>query len=99
MMEALICVRFAAYFFRADGVYRAGFATEQKSYEEAVRDVHAALKRCNTILASKRFLLEDKITESDIMLLPTVVRFDAVYASLFKCAARCGFYCIMRYQT
>lgn len=71
-----------------NGVYRAGFATTQEAYEEAVIPLFEALDKLEARLASKRFLLGDKLTEADIRLFPTFVRFDAVYAIHFKCALR-----------
>ena len=44
------------------------------------------LAKCEEILSKNRFLLGDKFTEADLRLIPTAVRFDAVYATLFKCS-------------
>ncbi|HEY0962136.1 MAG TPA: glutathione S-transferase family protein [Pseudomonadales bacterium] len=71
-----------------NAVYRAGFATTQEAYEEAVIPLFAALDKLEAMLADRRFLLGDKLTEADIRLFPTLVRFDAVYAIHFKCALR-----------
>merc|ERR1712232_551125 len=71
-----------------NGVYRAGFATKQAAYEEAERDVHMGLEHCNEILSQQRFLCGDAVTEADVRLLPTVVRFDGVYASFFRCGRK-----------
>ncbi|CAM9465537.1 unnamed protein product [Discosporangium mesarthrocarpum] len=71
-----------------NGVYRAGFATSQASYEKACRDVFEGLSRCEELLSGNRFLLGGHFTEADLRLLPTALRFDAVYATLFKCSSR-----------
>lgn len=71
-----------------NGVYRAGFATTQEAYEEAVLPVFETLDKLEERLADKRFLLGDRLTEADIRLFPTLVRFDSVYVSHFKCALR-----------
>ena len=71
-----------------NGVYKAGFATTQDAYEEAVIPVFETLDKLEERLAGRRFLLGDKLTEADIRLFPTLVRFDAVYVSHFKCALR-----------
>lgn len=71
-----------------NGVYRSGFATTQEAYKEAVIPLFETLDRLEVMLGDKRFLLGDKLTEADIRLFPTLVRFDAVYAIHFKCALR-----------
>jgi putative glutathione S-transferase len=71
-----------------NGVYRSGFATTQDAYEEAVVPLFETLDKLEAMLADKRFLLGDKLTEADIRLFPTLVRFDSVYAIHFKCALR-----------
>ena len=68
-----------------NGVYRCGFATQQRAYESAERDVHDGLRRCDDTLASDRFLCGDTVSEADVRLLPTIVRFDGVYAPFFRC--------------
>jgi putative glutathione S-transferase len=67
-----------------NGVYRAGFATTQAAYEEAYRELFAALDTLEERLASRRFLMGDGITEADWRLFTTLVRFDAVYFGHFK---------------
>ena len=71
-----------------NGVYRAGFATKQPVYERACRDVFAALDRNEARLASRRFLFGARPVEADWRLFCTLVRFDAVYFSHFKCNLR-----------
>jgi putative glutathione S-transferase len=71
-----------------NGVYRAGFATEQRAYEEAARELFNQLDRLDERLAGSRFLTGEKPVESDWRLFVTLVRFDAVYVGHFKCNLR-----------
>ncbi|MGW0706264.1 glutathione S-transferase family protein [Streptomyces sp. NPDC002643] len=71
-----------------NGVYRAGFATGQKEYEEACAGVFRRLEALSRRLAARRYLVGDTITEADIRLFTTLVRFDAVYHGHFKCNRR-----------
>ncbi len=71
-----------------NGVYRAGFATKQDAYEEAFRDVFATLDWAEERLAGQRYLAGDRLTEADWRLFTTLIRFDAVYYSHFKCNLR-----------
>ena len=72
-----------------NGVYRTGFATTQLAYEEAFADVFATLQELETRLASGGpFLFGDRLTETDVRLFVTLVRFDAAYYGLFKCNLR-----------
>lgn len=71
-----------------NGVYRAGFATTQKAYEEAFGDLFDALDRIEDRLSRQRYLVGDRMTEADWRLFTTLVRFDAVYYSHFKCNLR-----------
>ncbi|HEX6020597.1 MAG TPA: glutathione S-transferase C-terminal domain-containing protein [Solirubrobacter sp.] len=68
-----------------NGVYRAGFARTQEAYDEAFRGVFAALDRLEQLLADRRYLTGDQITLADWRLLPTLLRFDAVYHTHFRC--------------
>jgi putative glutathione S-transferase len=68
-----------------NGVYRAGFATTQEDYAEACRAVFRRLEALSERLADRRYLMGDSITEADIRLFTTLVRFDAVYHGHFKC--------------
>jgi glutathionyl-hydroquinone reductase len=70
------------------GVYRAGFATTQEAYEEGFGDVFAALDWLDERLSRQRYLAGRRITEADWRLFTTIVRFDAVYYSHFKCNRR-----------
>ncbi|MGC9961760.1 MAG: glutathione S-transferase C-terminal domain-containing protein [Acidimicrobiales bacterium] len=67
-----------------DGVYRTGFAASQQQYEANVGRVFETLDEIEHRLASRRYLLGDEITESDVRLWVTLARFDAVYYSHFK---------------
>ena len=71
-----------------NGVYRAGFATEQTAYAAAAEAVFNELDRLEARLAKSRFLLGMKPLETDWRLFVTLVRFDAVYYSHFKCNLR-----------
>jgi glutathionyl-hydroquinone reductase len=71
------------------GVYRAGFATTQVAYEEAFSDVFIMLEELEErVSRGNAFLFGDCLTEADVRLLVTLVRFDAAYHSLFKCNLR-----------
>ena len=71
-----------------NGVYRAGFATSQEAYEEAARGVFATLDELEARLSRQRYLVGRQITEADWRLFTTLVRFDSVYYSHFKCNLR-----------
>jgi glutathionyl-hydroquinone reductase len=71
-----------------NGVYRAGFATRQAAYERAVGGLFEALDQMEKRLASQRFLLGERIVETDWRLFCTLIRFDAVYFGHFKCNIR-----------
>lgn len=71
-----------------NGVYKAGFATTQAAYEEAVFALFEALDELEDNLAHRRYLLGDQITEADWRLFTTLIRFDAVYHGHFKCNLR-----------
>ena len=71
-----------------NGVYRAGFATTQDAYEEAVEPLFESLEWLDTLLGSRRYLAGDRITEADWRLFTTLLRFDPVYVGHFKCNRR-----------
>ncbi|HEV2841325.1 MAG TPA: glutathione S-transferase family protein [Chthoniobacterales bacterium] len=71
-----------------NGVYRAGFATAQRAYERAAKRLFQALDELDARLATQRYLLGQRMTESDWRLFPTLIRFDAVYHGHFKCNLR-----------
>lgn len=73
-----------------NGVYRTGFATTQLAYDEAFADVFGMLDRLEARLAGGKgpFLFGAALTEADIRLFVTLVRFDAAYNGIFKCNLR-----------
>ena len=71
-----------------NGVYRAGFATKQVSYEEAVTQLFEALDHWEGVLEKQRYLCGDRLTAADICLFTTLFRFDTVYYVHFKCNLR-----------
>ncbi len=71
-----------------NGVYKAGFATTQEAYEEAVRPLFATLDSLEARLADNRYLCGGRLTEADWRLFTTLLRFDAVYVGHFKCNLR-----------
>ncbi len=70
------------------GVYKAGLATSQSSYDQAVEAVFTTLDALDERLARRRFLLGDLITEADVRLYPTLARFDTIYYQKFGCNLR-----------
>lgn len=68
-----------------NGVYKTGFATEQKVYEKHVQALFEALERVEKRLSEHRYLAGEWLTEADIRLFTTLIRFDAVYYGHFKC--------------
>lgn len=71
-----------------NGVYAAGFATTQDAYHRAFNDLFVTLGALDLILGERRYLTGDRVTEVDWRLFVTLVRFDAVYYSHFKCNLR-----------
>lgn len=69
------------------GVYKTGFATEQGNHEKACIEVFEALDQVGDILANSKgeYLFGEHITEADVRLYPTIVRFDTAHYTLFKC--------------
>eukprot|EP00057_Strongylocentrotus_purpuratus_P028474 XP_011682948.1 PREDICTED: glutathione S-transferase omega-like 2 [Strongylocentrotus purpuratus] len=67
------------------GVYNAGFATAQEAYDEGVVKLFKALDRVEDVLSKSRYLCGDRLTEADIRLFTTLIRFDVVYVHHFKC--------------
>lgn len=68
-----------------NGVYRAGFATSQEAYNDAVTELFEALDHWENVLSQQRYLCGDIITEADWCMFTTLLRFDAVYVGHFKC--------------
>jgi len=71
-----------------NGVYKSGFATSQTAYEAAVIPLFESLDRLEKILTGKDYLVGNTLTEADIRLFVTIVRFDPVYVGHFKCNLR-----------
>lgn len=71
-----------------NGVYRTGFAKTQEAYDSAVLSLFDALDRLENLLEGKDYLLGNKLTEADLRLVPTLLRFDIVYVTHFKCNIR-----------
>ncbi|MYM64851.1 glutathione S-transferase family protein [Pseudomaricurvus sp. HS19] len=71
-----------------NGVYKAGFATDQAVYESAVTELFAALDWLEQRLENQDYLVGNQLTEADIRLFTTLVRFDPVYVGHFKCNLR-----------
>lgn len=86
--EAIDAINDKVYGAVNNGVYKAGFATKQDVYEEEVTKLFAMLDELEGILDDKRFLTGDQVTEADIRLFTTLVRFDSVYYTHFKCNIR-----------
>ena len=71
-----------------NGVYRAGFATAQAAYEEAARELFGSLDWLEARLARQRYAAGERVTEADWRLFTTLLRFDPVYNTHFKCNLR-----------
>ncbi|KAI8972888.1 glutathione S-transferase [Trametes punicea] len=71
-----------------NGVYKAGFATAQKAYEAAVIPLFESLDKLEKILTGKDYLVGNQLTEADVRLFVTIIRFDPVYVGHFKCNIR-----------
>jgi len=88
LREEIDAVNALVYTDVNNGVYKAGFATSQASYEAAVDRLFARLDWLEARLAGQRFLVGPQLTEADVRLFTTLVRFDAVYYGHFKCNLR-----------
>lgn len=71
-----------------NGVYRCGFAQSQTAYDRAYTELFATLDRIDAVLASQPYLCGDSLTLADVRLFTTLIRFDLVYHTLFKCNRR-----------
>ncbi len=88
MRGAIDAVNQTVYDTVNNGVYKAGFATRQAAYEEAVLALFATLDALDQQLGRQRFLAGDQLTLADIRLYTTLARFDPVYVGHFKCNLR-----------
>ena len=70
------------------GVYRAGFAATQEAYDAAVVDLFAALNALEARLATRRFLVGERLSEADLRPFPTLIRFDVAYYGALRCTLR-----------
>ena len=68
-----------------NGVYKSGFSKTQSAYEDAVTKLFSSLEMVDNILEGKEYLVGNQLTEADIRLIPTLLRFDSVYHVHFKC--------------
>ena len=84
-LEEIDAVNDFVYHRINNGVYKAGFATKQEVYEEEVAALFEALDQMEERLAGQDYLVGNRLTEADIRLFTTLVRFDAVYFGHFKC--------------
>ncbi|KIJ36719.1 hypothetical protein M422DRAFT_178963 [Sphaerobolus stellatus SS14] len=71
-----------------NGVYKTGFAKTQEAYESAIRPLFDSLDRLEKILYGKEYLVGDRLTEADVRLYTTIIRFDTAYHGIFKCNLR-----------
>ena len=71
-----------------NAVYKCGFATSQTAYEEAFHLLYASLERVEAILSKQRYIAGSQLTEADIRLFATLIRYDEVYAVYFKTNGR-----------
>ena len=88
LREEIDAVNLRIYDTLNNGVYKCGFATTQAAYEAAVAPLFETLDWLEVRLAQSRFVCGDRLTEADIRLFTTLVRFDAVYHGHFKCNVR-----------
>jgi putative glutathione S-transferase len=88
MRDAIEDVNADIYANINNGVYRSGFATSVEAYEDAVTRLFDALDRMDARLSTRRYLMGERLTEADWRFFTTLIRFDAVYVSHFKCNIR-----------
>jgi glutathionyl-hydroquinone reductase len=88
MLGEIDAVMDALYTPVNNGVYRTGFARTQAAYEEAAQALFAALAHWDGVLGRRRWLCGDRMSEADIALFTTLLRFDPVYYVHFKCSLR-----------
>jgi putative glutathione S-transferase len=88
LRPAIDAVNERVYATLNNGVYRAGFARTQAAYDAAIPPLFDTLDWLEAILARQPFVCGDRLTEADIRLFTTLIRFDAVYHYHFKCSLR-----------
>lgn len=88
LREAIEAVNSWIYPSLNNGVYRCGFATSQEAYDKAIEDLTDAFDKVESILEKQRFIAGDQLTEADVRLFVTLLRFDEVYVVYFKTNAR-----------
>ncbi|QEY31264.1 glutathione S-transferase family protein [Synechococcus sp. RSCCF101] len=88
MRSAIDAVNDVVYPTINNGVYRCGFATTQAAYEEALTPLFDSLDQLEQRLTAQRYLLGSELTEADVRLFTTLLRFDPVYVGHFKCNLR-----------
>jgi len=88
MVEAIDSVNEWIYPTINNGVYRCGFAKNQKAYDTAITELTESFDRIDSILQNQRFIAGDRFTEADIRLFVTLLRFDEVYVVYFKTNTR-----------
>ncbi len=88
LREEIDAVNEVVYHKVNNGVYKAGFATAQDAYEEAVIPLFETLDQLEARLDENRYLCGSRLTEADWRLFTTLIRFDAVYVGHFKCNVR-----------
>ena len=88
LREAIAPINERIYDTFNNGVYKAGFATTQEAYDEAVGPLFDTLDWLENRLSTHRYLMGDRLTEADWRLFTTLVRFDQVYHLHFKCNRR-----------
>ncbi len=88
LLHAIDAINERVYHRVNNGVYRAGFATTQQAYDEAVTALFDELDHLDALLGQQPWLCGDRITEADWRLFPTLLRFDPVYHHHFKCSRR-----------
>jgi putative glutathione S-transferase len=71
-----------------NGVYRCGFATTQEAYDHAIDELYGCLDTLEAHFRTNTTLVQNELTEADIRLLPTLLRFDDVYHTHFKCSRK-----------
>ena len=89
LREEIDAINERVYHTVNNGVYRAGFATTQAAYEEAVTALFESLDWLEDLLGRRRYLTGPRVTEADWRLFTTLIRFDPVYVGHFKCNVRC----------